>query len=182
MREFTLCRATPPCSGRCPPAPRAHPPAPRRPPGAGMSSPSFLQRGAEGSTQSLSEHRHHAGASQAPRTQRTGAAQTGKQAPGAGGWFIGESLPWIAVVLFAYASAVYAGMAFTRASRTCRRGIEHASAQSGYNERAQSSPTRRRKDLENTEVTMPQRTSTESHQGHLRDPDARRRIPRRVYS
>ena len=66
------------------------------------------------------------------------------------GWFIGLVAAWIAVVLFA-ASAVYAGMAFTRASKELADAeSEHASAQSEYNE-AQSGLDKAKKDLEETQ-------------------------------
>jgi hypothetical protein len=65
-------------------------------------------------------------------------------------WFIGLVAAWIAVVLFA-ASAVYAGMAFTRASKELADAeSEHASAQSEYNE-AQSGLDKAKKDLEETQ-------------------------------
>ena len=66
------------------------------------------------------------------------------------GWFIGLVAAWIAVVLFA-ASAVYASMAFTRASKELADAeSEHASAQSEYNE-AQSGLDKAKKDLEETQ-------------------------------
>ena len=135
----------------CPPGPgRILPPGNAHPARHELTPRSFLPAGTEGSLQSLSEHRHHADLLRLRELSERGRRRAGNKPRTGSGWFIGLVAAWIAVVLFA-ASAVYAGMAFTRASKELADAeSEHASAQSEYNE-AQSGLDKAKKDLEETQ-------------------------------